>query len=111
MSSKLTINFMQTNAILFSNSLNAQNDCTHVFFKLGETTRKNECIKETDLVRFLGIWLDTKMDFNDHFKKIYRRLTYSFYAMKKIKNFLSLKTMKLLYCSFFHSHLEFSSSF
>ena len=99
---------MQTNAILFSNSLNAQNDCPDVFFKLGETTRKNECIKETDLVRFLGIWMDTKMNF---FKKIYRRLTYSFYAMKKIKNFLSLKTMKLLYCSFFHSHLEFSSSF
>ena len=48
MSNKLTINFKITNAILFSNSLNAQNDCRDVFSKLGETTRKNECIKETD---------------------------------------------------------------
>ena len=28
--------------------------------------------------------------------------------MKKIKNFLSFETIKLLYYSFFHSHLEFS---
>ena len=35
MSNKLTINFKKTNAILFSNSLNAQNDCPDVFFKLG----------------------------------------------------------------------------
>ena len=42
MSNKLTINFEKTNAILFSNSLiNAQNECSDVFFKLGETTQKN----------------------------------------------------------------------
>ena len=41
MSNKLTINFEKSNAILFSNYLNAQNDCTDIFFKLGETTRKN----------------------------------------------------------------------
>ena len=97
MSNQLTINFEKTNAILFSNFLNAQNDCPDVFFKLGETTRKIERIKETDSVRFLGMWLETKLNFHDYFKKIYRRLTYSFYAMKKIKNFLSFETMKLLY--------------
>jgi len=31
--------------------------------------------------------------------------------VKKIKNFLSFETMKLLYYPFFHSHLEFSSKF
>ena len=31
--------------------------------------------------------------------------------MKKNKNFLSFETVKLLYYSFFHSHLEFSSTF
>ena len=55
--------------------------------------------------------LDTKLNFNDYFKKIYRRLTFSLYAIKKIKNFLSFETMKLLYYSFFHPHLEFSSTF
>ena len=54
---KLTINFEKTNAILFPNSLNAQNDYPDVFFKLGESTRKIERIKETDSVKFLGIWL------------------------------------------------------
>ena len=54
MYNKLTINFKKTNAILFSNSLNAQNDSPGVFFKIGESTRKIERIKETDSVRFLG---------------------------------------------------------
>ena len=65
MSNKLTVNFEKTNAILFSNSLNAQNDGPDVFFKQGEITRKIEYIEETDSVRFLGIWLDTKLNFND----------------------------------------------
>ena len=71
-----------------------------VFFKLGETTRKIERIKEMDSVRYLGIWLDTKLNFNDYFNKIYRRLTFWLYDMKKIKNFLYFETMKLLYYSF-----------
>ena len=77
MSNKLTINFEKTNAILFKNSLNAQNDCPDVFFKLGESTRRIRRIKDTDSVRFLGIWLDTILNFNDYFKKIYRRLAFS----------------------------------
>jgi len=56
-------------AIVFSNSLNAQNDCPDVFFKLGESAQIIERIKETDSVRFLGIWLDTKLNFNDYFKR------------------------------------------
>ena len=53
MSNKPPINFQRTSAILFSNSLNAQNDSPDVFFKLGKTTRKIERIK--DLVRFSKI--------------------------------------------------------
>jgi len=70
MSNQLTVNFEKTNAILFIDSLNAQNDCPDIFFKLGETTRKIERIKETESVRFLGIWLDTKLNSNDYLKKI-----------------------------------------
>ena len=55
MSNKLTINFEKTNAILFLNSLNAQNDYPDLFFKIRETTQKIESITETDSVRFLGI--------------------------------------------------------
>ena len=40
-----------------------------------------------------------------YFKKIYRRLTFSLYAIKK--NVLGFESMKLLNYPFFHSHLEF----
>ena len=90
MSNKLTINFEKSNAILFSNSLNAQNDCPDVFLELGESTRKIKSIKETDSVRFMVIWLDTKVNFNDCLKKIYRWLTFLLYAMKKNEKLLKL---------------------
>ena len=51
MSNNLTINFEKTNAIIFSNSLNAH---TVPMFFFGKTTGKIERIKETDLISFLG---------------------------------------------------------
>ena len=69
MSNKLTINFEKTNAILFLKSPYAQNDCPDVFFKLGESTRRIRRIKDTDSVRFLGIWLDTILNLNEYFIK------------------------------------------
>jgi len=65
--------------VFFLFSLNVPNDGPDIFFKR---------MKETDSVRFLGIWLDTKLNFNDYFKKIYKRFTFLLYAMKIIKNFL-----------------------
>ena len=108
---KLSLNFDKSNAILFSNSKNAQLSCPDVYFKFGTSKLKIERIKETESVRFLGVWLDTKLDFNDYFKIIHRRLNFALYAMRKVKNFLNYDSMKLLYYSFFHSHLEFSSTF
>ena len=43
MSNNITI------AILFSKSLNAQNDCPDVFFKLGEITRKIDKVKKKQI--------------------------------------------------------------
>ena len=108
---KLTLNFDKTSAILFSNSKNAQLSCPDVYFKFGSSKTKIERIKETESVRFLGVWLDTKLAFNDYHKKICNRLNFALYTMRKVKNFLSFESMKLLYYSFFHSHLEFSSTF
>jgi len=100
MSNKLTINFKKTNAILFSNSLNAQNDCPDIFFKLGETTRKMELIKETDSVRFLGIWLDIKLKFNDYFKKINNGITFSLFAT--VKPLITNTSKEFIKCRILH---------
>ena len=47
MSNKLTINYKKTKANLFSNSLNAQNDCPDVFFKVktGKENARNVIIR------------------------------------------------------------------
>ena len=56
-------------------------------FSVNQEKIEIERMKEIDSVRLLGIWLDTKWNFNDYFKKIYKRLTFSLYAVKKISNF------------------------
>ena len=61
---------IKTRAILFSSSKNAQLRCPDVYFKFGT---KFDRIKETESVRFLGVWLDTKFDFNDYHTKICNR--------------------------------------
>ena len=46
--------FKETRSEISSEPPYAQNDCPDVFFKLGESTRKIERIKETDSVKILG---------------------------------------------------------
>ena len=93
---KLTINFEKTNAILFSNSKNAQLCCPDTFFTTGPSIKKIKRINENELVRFLGVWLDPHLNFNDHYKRICKKLNFSLYAMGKIKNILQFDAMKLL---------------
>ena len=111
---KLTLNFDKTKAILFSNAKNAQIHCPDVYFESSCSSNNKQIIEripEKESVRFLGVWLDPQLNFNNYHTRICKRLNFSLYAMRKVQNYLSFDSMKLLYYSFFHSHLEFSSTF
>ena len=115
---KLTLNFEKTKAILFSNSSQSQNQCPPIFIdtnSVGCTDPKKvykiKLVEQNDSVRLLGLWIDPLLTFKEFSKKICKKLSFALFAMRKLRNTLNSKVMKLLYNSFFHSHLEFSSLF
>ena len=87
----LEINYEKTEAMLF--------------FKDGDPEAKEEVfqlnvhghvIRTTDLLRYLGIWLDNKLDFNGHFDKVVSKISPIIGAFRRLKRFLSFDQLSQL---------------
>ena len=63
-----------------------------------------ECVKEFD---FLGILLDTNMKWHSHLNKISKKISKAIGIIGKIKNFLPINTLRILYFSLVNSHLDY----
>jgi len=66
-------------------------------------------LKVTELVRDLGIFfIDKKMTFIPHINQLIRKVCRVMgYILRNSKDFKNIQTLKLLYCAFVRSHLEF----
>ena len=60
-------------------------------------------------IRYLGIFIDRKLNFDLFFKIIAKRISYGIYSISQVKHFLPHKILLQLYFCFVHSHLEFAS--
>ena len=58
-------------------------------------------------VKFLGIYLDTKLNFDYHIKYIQKKISTSLFVINRVKKLLNEKSLKTLYTSLIHSHLEY----
>ena len=100
---------------LGTRSKSKQDSCPNLFFRIERNGQfqdlKINRIREGESVRLLGIWLDTDLSFKDFHSKIYKKLSFAAYALNRVKHFLDFDTLRILYYAFFHSHLEFSSTF
>ena len=117
-SNKLTLNYDKCNVMLFSNNKTLFEALPDIYFDMNNDNEFDhdklhviKKVKRDQSVRFLGFWIDSDLSFEEHFRMIYRKLSFAIYALKRVKNFISNDAMKLLYYAFFHSHLEFSSTF
>jgi hypothetical protein len=59
-------------------------------------------------IKFLGVYLDPKLNFKYNISKIASKISRSLYVIQAAKNFLSLKALKTLYFSLIHSHLVYA---
>ena len=75
---KLSLNVSKTNYVLFNNTRvdNADN------FNL---TIANESIERKNEVKFLGLYLDSKLDWNAHIKFVRNKINSALYAMRRSK--------------------------
>jgi hypothetical protein len=60
--------------------------------------------------KLLGIYLDEHLTLNKHVAHVSAKLTRSLYLLNRVKNFVSLASLKKLYFSLFHSHLLYCSN-
>jgi hypothetical protein len=62
---------------------------------------------ETPAIKFLGVFLDPKLNFKYHIDMIHNKISRSLYAINAVKHFIGKKALKTLYSSLVHSHLSY----
>jgi hypothetical protein len=63
----------------------------------------NELIECVDTTVFLGIKLDSRLQWNPHLIALFGRLSSAVYAIRKIRHLSDVETARLVYFSYFHS--------
>jgi len=100
---KLSLNINKTNYILFNKKhVNHDIDQDEPIIRFG-----NDVIEKKPFVKFLGLMIDEKLDWNQNFKLLCTKLARSVYMLKCVKKVLPRKIMKSLYYSYFNSHLVY----
>ena len=70
----------------------------------------NTIIERTEEERFLGIIMDSKLNWNAHRQKLASKLSRNVGILRKLKGIVPLNVIKLLYNSFIQSHLYYCPS-
>jgi hypothetical protein len=95
---KLTINYDKTNYILFTNKkLNSG-----INIQLEGHTLKQ--VKET---KYLGVIVNEKLNWEEHIVFIRNKLAKASYLLSKLRHYVDLPTLKMIYYSLVHSHLSY----
>ena len=56
-------------------------------------------------LKFLGIHFDEHLDWNDHILAVSKRINKGIFALRQVKQFLTIDCLKLLYFALIHSHI------
>jgi len=99
---RLSLNIPKTQYIHFTmRDLKIHTDKTG-YIQIGGNT-----IEQKETLRFLGMHIDSLLDWKHHIIHIKNKLYSGIYAMNRIKNYLPLKYMKTLYYTLIQSHIDY----
>ena len=96
----LTINLEKIECLLFHNS-NCNSSPT-IKLELGDHT-----IRNSDQVKFLGIWIDKKLHWNTHTNTLLMKLKQNTNLLKIGNKFLNKASKKLVYYAHLNSHITY----
>ena len=97
---KLSLNISKTNYMLFSNVL--ANNSNNMELKLGNTI-----ISKCNNVKFLGVYIDSKLKWDEHINRTKLKISKSFFALNKTKHILPRKNLISLYYTLVYPHLMY----
>lgn len=95
---KLTLNVTKSNFIIFS--------CTNKHPE--QISIGNIPLKEVTETKFLGVMIDSKMNWEAHIKHVCKKISPKIGLLHKIKHLLTPSLMLKLYYAFIHTHLTYS---
>ena len=99
-SNKLTLNYKKSCYMLISKKpLNDTNFSVLINQNLIE---KSECVK------YLGVYLDKKLSWKAYIEKICQKVSKVCEMIHKLLYYVPLSTLKIVYFSLFHSHIQYS---
>ena len=104
---KLTLNPTKTRAINFNTKMDITIKINNE--NIQQIKNKNTNKQETSF-KFLGFYLDEKINFESHVQKIICKLNSTNHILRNIKKIIPLKQRILIYNSLFRPHLEFGIS-
>ena len=67
-------------------------------------------LKQVSCTKFLGVWIDDKLNWQSHFEKIIIKLKQNINLLHVSKKFLNVHAKKLIYFSYIQSHIIYGLS-
>ena len=98
---KLFINYKKSNFLIFTKKRHKHN----FQIKLG-----TEILNQETSTNYLGITLDDKLNWEPHLNKLKAKLARNCFVIYKIKRYVNESTLKMLYYSFIHPHIQYGIS-
>jgi len=95
---KLSLNISKTNYIIFSQH--------HIDTNIPLQIDSKQ-ISKVNSVKFLGLYLDHKLTWENHINHIGNKVTSGLYVLNALKNFLTSHNLTLIYNSIIHCHLTY----
>ena len=64
-------------------------------------------IKSSTSVKYLGVYIDENLSWNNHIKELYKKLSRSSEIISKLRHYVPINTLLSIYYSIFYSHLSY----
>ena len=97
---KLTLNIGKSVGLLF-NLINRKGN-TELEIKI-----EGQNIPLVNETKFLGVWVDSKLDWKIHTDKVLLKIKHNMNLLQQSKNLLPIHTKKILYYAQIHSHISY----
>ena len=101
-SKKLTINYNKSCYIIIPG--NKKKIDTNEF----NVSISGNVIAKSDYVKYLGVFLDDRLSWKIHIDKLSKKLSRACGMVYKLRHYVPLSSLKLVYYGLFHSHLQYS---
>ena len=95
---KLSVNFSKSNYMVFTQK--------KININMNITMDGNR-LEKVNKTKYLGVIMDSKFSWKEHITYITNKISKSSYILSKIRHYVSLPILKMLYYSLVHPHLNY----